>query len=244
MGTTTGPRLAPVIEDAWLRDTGQTYLDRAEAGRELARRLRPHVAQDAIVIAIPCGGVPVGAAVAQELGKPLEVAVVLRLSTPWGTRSGAGAVGFDGRAVFETELLSTLDLAPGQLDNCVAETQREVRARIDRFEAAVGRAPLPARFGPVPPPVSGRDVILVDDELVSPVTVRAAVDALRRQGPRRIVLGVPSGMHSAIQEVRALVDLVVCPILQHGAMKPAFVKSRLVTEEEARHQLGALTFPA
>lgn len=246
MDTTAGTTLAPIIEDVWLRDAGHTYLDRAEAGRELASRLRPHVAQDAIVVAIPCGGVPVGAAIARELGRPLEVAVVMRLRTPWGTRSGACAVGFDGRAVFADELVPLLGLTQAELDECVSETRREVRARIDRFEHAAGRAPVPAQFAPVPPPVGGRDVILVDDELISPLTVRAAVEGLRQLGPRRIVLAVPTGLESSIPEVRSLVDLVVCPNLQHadlGAMKPAFVRARLVTELEARELVGELRPP-
>lgn len=246
MDTTARATLAPVIEDLWLRDAGQPYLDRADAGRALAARLRPHIRPEAIVVAIPSGGVPVGLAIAQELSRPLEIAVAMRLATPWGTCSAAAAVGFDGGVVLAEDLLPMLGLTPAELEDCVERTRAEVEARIRRFEAAVGRAPAPAGFPPVPPPVRGREVILVDEELNSPVAVQAAVEGLRRLEPLRIVLAVPSGTEAAVQALRSVVDLVVCPNLQHndGAPRSAFVQSRHVSEEEARELLGSFRLRA
>ena len=177
------------------------YRDRADAGRVLAGMLSAYAnREDVLVLALPRGGVPVGHEVAQALRAPLDVFLVRKLGVPGQEELGMGALASGGVRVLNDAVLRSLDIPP---DVVKAVTARE-RNELERRERLY-RDDLP------PPNVSGRTVILVDDGLATGSTMRAAVTALRRQGPARIVVAVPAAATATCNELRAEADEVVCP---------------------------------
>jgi putative phosphoribosyl transferase len=177
------------------RAAGERFRNRAEAGALLGRRLEAYAGRtDVLVLALPRGGVPVGLEVARALGAPLDAYLVRKLGLPGQEELAMGAIATGGARVLNEELVAHLGLAPSLIDR-VAEREGAELARRERLFR--GERP--------PPEVRGRVVILVDDGLATGSTMRAAVAALRGQGPARIVIAVPVAPE---QTAQALVDEV------------------------------------
>src|SRR5437763_9318584 len=116
------------------------FRDRAHAGRELAKLLADFRGAAALVLAIPAGGVPVAAAIAQELGLPLDVVPVSKVLYPWTTEAGYGAVAFDGSVLLDEAAIERHGLKPAQVDKAVADARTKVERRAARLRQ--GRAAL------------------------------------------------------------------------------------------------------
>ena len=114
------------------------FADRAHAGRVLADLMRPLAIRDPLLLAIPAGGVPVAAAMARALGWPLDVAVVSKITLPWNTESGYGAVAFDGSVLLNDALAQECALSPEQIADGIAATRRKVERRVKRLRAGLG----------------------------------------------------------------------------------------------------------
>jgi predicted phosphoribosyltransferase len=176
------------------------FRDRFDAGRQLAERLM-HCAgrDDVIVLALPRGGVPVGYEVAEALGAPLDVFLVRKLGVPGHEELAMGAIASGGVRVLNEQVVRML--RPTESDVRRVETQelRELERREAEYRG--GRPPLDVR---------GKTVILVDDGLATGSTMRAAVAALRRLGPARIVVAVPVGARETCAEFEGEADEAVC----------------------------------
>ncbi len=175
------------------------FRDRRDAGRQLARALTALEGENPVVLALPRGGVPVGAEVARHLHAPLDVLVVRKIGLPSQPELGVGAVGEGGVSVFNDRLLDDLGLVASDLAEVTRREVREVHRRVERY-----RGDRPAAS------VTGRTVVLVDDGVATGFTVRAAIEFLRRQGAARILVAVPVGGRRAIAELSGLADQVVC----------------------------------
>ena len=162
------------------------FRDRADAGRRLADRLVSLELNDPSVLAVPAGGVPVGAQIAQRLSAPLDLIIVRKIRIPWNPEAGFGAVTSGGDALLNPRLTPVLGLNDTDIQRLadVARTEVAQRERIFRGERAH-------------PALSGRTVILVDDGLASGYTMLAAVRSVRRRGPSTIVVAVPAASGSA-----------------------------------------------
>jgi predicted phosphoribosyltransferase len=175
------------------------FHDRREAGRALARALREHPGiEDALVLALPRGGVPVAYEVARELHLPLDVFVVRKLGVPGEEELAMGALASGGLVVLNPGVVRACHVSQAAVDAAVARQQPE----IDRREALY-------RAGEPPLPVAGRTLILVDDGLATGSTIRAAVRALHPLAGR-VVVAVPVAAPATCEELRAEVDEVVC----------------------------------
>jgi predicted phosphoribosyltransferase len=175
------------------------FENRAAAGRALAEALARLDPPAPVVLAAPRGGVPVAAPVAERLGAPLEVLVVRKIGAPNAPELAAGALveGPDG-LVLNEPLLAELGL-----------TARDLAPIIERERAELARRR--ARYGGAPrTPLAGRSAILVDDGIATGATVRAALIALGRERPARLVLAVPVAPPDVLDELAPLVDDVVC----------------------------------
>ncbi|MGE5280967.1 MAG: phosphoribosyltransferase [Chloroflexota bacterium] len=184
------------------------FEDRRDAGRRLAEELMPLAGEQPVVVALPRGGVPVGREVADALGAPLEILAVRKLGAPHNPEYGIGAIAEDGTRVFDPEALAVLGIDGGVLDAIVARESAELERRVEAYRG--GRPPLS---------LAGRTAIVVDDGVATGVTDTAALRAIRRQGPRRLVLAVPVCAPDSAARLREEADEVVCllePPLLYG----------------------------
>ena len=138
------------------------FKDREHAGALLGDMLSGYSFDNGIVFAIPSGGVPVGKVVANRLGFPLDVAVVSKITLPWNTEAGYGAVAFDGTCTMNRILIDHLPLSESQIEEGIRKTRSKVSRRSRMFR----------KDGPFPD-LKGRPVILVDDGLASGFTITA-----------------------------------------------------------------------
>ncbi|MGB7543530.1 MAG: phosphoribosyltransferase family protein [Burkholderiales bacterium] len=208
-----------------LRDALQVFRDRADAGRVLASMLEPYKDRNALVLAIPSGGVPVAAEIARALGAELDVAVVSKILLPWTTESGFGAVAFDGSVWIDERAARNYDLKQEDVAQSLADAKEKVARRVERLRA--GRPPLE---------VKSRPVILVDDGIAAGSTVRTAIAALRHAGAGEIIVAVPTGHRRAVTEIAKLADAVYCANVRASsrfAVAEAYEEWRDVSESEA-----------
>ncbi|MEA2413827.1 MAG: putative phosphoribosyl transferase [Thermoanaerobaculia bacterium] len=177
------------------------FRDRIEAGQLLGRELaaRFGAIDDAIVLALPRGGVPVGYEVAKALGTPLDVFIVRKLGVPGHEELAMGAIASGGVRVLNRDVLDYARVTQQQLDAVTAREERELSRREAEYRG--NRAPLDVR---------GRTVIIVDDGLATGSTMRAAVQALRAMEPKRVIVAVPVGAAQTCEDFREIVDEIVC----------------------------------
>jgi predicted phosphoribosyltransferase len=176
------------------------FRNRTEAGQLLAARLTAYANRpDVLVLALPRGGVPVASEVARALQAPLDVFLVRKLGVPGHEELAMGAIASGGVRVLNEEVVHALEIP----EEVIAIVAAEERQELERRERTY-RGDRPA------PDVRGRTVILVDDGLATGSTMRAAVAALRRQRPARIVVAVPVGSSETCAELQAEADEAVC----------------------------------
>jgi erythromycin esterase-like protein/predicted phosphoribosyltransferase len=178
------------------------FRDRREAGRVLAEKLAAYANRpDVIVLALPRGGVPVAYEVARRLVAPLDVFVVRKLGVPGYEELAMGAVATGGVRMLNDQLVERLGI-PEQMIDAVAARERQELARRERLY----------RGGSPPPDLRSRTVILVDDGLATGATMSAAIEALRKLNPARIVVAVPTASPDTCEEMKAKADEVICAI--------------------------------
>ncbi len=176
------------------------FRDRSEAGRNLAEKLHAYANQpEVLVLALPRGGVPVAWEIARALHAPLDVFLVRKLGAPGHEELAIGAIASGGVRVLNEQVVRSLQISTAMLDQVTAAEQQELERRERLYR---GDRPAPA--------VPGRTVILVDDGLATGATMRAAVEALRRQDPAQIVVAVPVGSPETCAELNGVADSVVC----------------------------------
>jgi len=179
---------------------------REEAGERLARELsRSYAGADATVLAVPRGGVPVGAPVALALSAPLDVIIPRKIPIPWQPEAGFGAVTADGTIVLNEDMVPYLDLTTEEIEQAAQQVQREIQRRTRLYR---GDRP--------PPTIAGKLVILIDDGLASGLTMVAAIRSLRPGGPERVVVAVPVAPRTSLERVDAEADDVICLIEQQA----------------------------
>jgi predicted phosphoribosyltransferase len=187
-----------------LRNRLRVFRDRISAGRVLAGMLEEFQGSHALVMGIPAGGVAVAVEITRELHLPLDIAVVSKITLPWNTEAGYGAVAFDGTVMLNEELVSRLNLSDQEAQTGIKNTQEKVSRRVTMFR---GDRPLPD---------FKRPIILVDDGLASGFTLRVAIKALRRNGATNIILAVPTAHSESLQMILEEVEAIYCPNLRSG----------------------------
>ena len=182
------------------------FRDRHDAGQRLVHDLRHYARRpDVVVLALPRGGVPVGFEVASALAAPLDVFVVRKLGLPWHEELAMGAIASGGVHVLDRGLIRVAGVSDAELARVIASEEAELqrRERLYRGDRAF-------------PDVRGKTVILVDDGLATGATMRVAVEALRLEGPARIVVAVPVAAPDTCGAFRVVADEVVCATTPEG----------------------------
>jgi len=203
--------------------------NRKAAGLALAEALREYKGRDdVIVLGLPRGGVPVAVEVAKALGAELDLMLVRKLGTPGQRELAMGAIASGGSRVMNQDVVHTLNISEDDISQ-VEESERKELQR--REQAYRGKRPWPE--------LANRCVILVDDGLATGATMRAAVDAVRQDGPAHLVVAVPVAPSDTIEMLRKRVDNVVC--LAEPAYFRAiglwYVDFSQVSDDEVRHIL-------
>jgi putative phosphoribosyl transferase len=206
-----------------LRNRVHVFQDRQEAGEVLASMLERYRDSDALVLAVPAGGVAVGAVIARTLNLALDVAIVSKITLPWNTESGYGAVAFDGTVLLNHDFLARLHLSHQDIEGGIASTRIKVSRRMETFR---GHHPLPDLRRPV---------ILVDDGIASGFTLLTAVEALRKAGSEEVIVAVPTAHEESLARILEQVDVIYCPNRRGGwsfAVADAYDHWRDVGEQE------------
>ncbi len=177
----------------------RTFLDRRDAGRQLAGRLSALADADSVVLALPRGGVPVAHEIASRLGASMDVLLVRKLGVPWQPELAFGAVSTGGVTVLNDEVMRAAGLG-----------REEIDAVIDRERAELERRERLYRGERAPVDVSGRTVVLVDDGIATGSTVRAALRALSARGAARTIVAAPVAAPETVEALRREADDVVC----------------------------------
>jgi predicted phosphoribosyltransferase len=175
------------------------FRDREDAAHLLVQRLKGYPFHDPVVLAIPRGGVVIGAVLARELGAELDVVLSRKLRDPFQPELAIGAVAEDGQVYLEPRVREALELTDGYL----SEEQRYQLVEIERRKKL---------FRKVRPPVTvkGRSAIVTDDGIATGSTMIAALETIGAQQPHELIVAVPVAPFGRLAEIRRRCDDVVC----------------------------------
>lgn len=181
-------------------DRTMKFHDRREAGRLLAQQLAEFAGdKDALVLALPRGGVPVGYEIARALSVPLDIFLVRKLGVPGQEELAMGAIASGGVRVLNEDVIQYAGISGETIEEV---TRRETGILEKRDRLYRGAQPKPE--------IAGRKVILVDDGLATGSTMRAALMAVRQQNPSRIIVAAPVASQTTCESFEHLADDVAC----------------------------------
>ena len=207
----------------------ELFRSRADAGKRLAERLLDYEGEDVVVLAIPRGGVPVGAEVARRLNARLDVIIPRKIPIPWNPEAGFGAITADGTIVLNQRMVKNLGLSKDEIQRAADEVREEIERRTREY-----------RDDRPPTDVKGKTVILVDDGLASGYTMLAAIESVRKHNPVRVIVAVPVASSAAARLVSARVDGMVALVTSERlpfAVAEFYGEWRDLTDEETEGYL-------
>ncbi len=208
------------------------FRDRIDAGQVLARLVAERRFDRPVVLALPRGGVPVAAEVARRIGAPLDLVMVRKIGVPGQPELAAGAV-VDGD---RPEIIVNDDIARH------ARLTRDDIERLSKPELdTIARRRASYLKGRPPVDLAGRSAIVVDDGIATGATMRAALRAVRRQRPARVVLAVPVAEADSLAALRDEVDEVICPVVPayFGAVGAFYDRFDQTTDDEVIRLMAA-----
>lgn len=175
------------------------FRNRTHAGQLLAESLTKYADRDdVIVLGLPRGGVPVAYEVAKSLHVPLDVLVVRKLGVPGYEELAMGAIASGGVQVVHHDVMRAMGIPRAELEAEAAVQLKELHRRELAYRGHTGT-----------PEIEGRIVILVDDGIATGYTLRAAVQALRQQRPKQLIIAVPTAAPDSCAELRPMVDELI-----------------------------------
>jgi predicted phosphoribosyltransferase len=204
------------------------FKDRRDAGRQLAQRLVAYRGQDAVVVALPRGGVVLGHEVAHALALPLDIIITRKIGHPLSPEYAIGAVDEHGTNILNTE--ETISLDRSWLKSEIAAQKIEARRRSILYRKA-----RPAHD------FAGKIVIVVDDGIATGYTMRLAIKVIKQQRPRKVVVAVPVASHEAIISLAGEVDEVITieyPETFMGSIGAYYHEFEQVSDAEVARLLG------
>lgn len=205
------------------------FRDREDAGKQLAEFVGPVLPADSVVLALPRGGVAVGAPIADALGAPLVPLVVRKLPIPISPEMGFGAVAIDGTRVLNEDVVRAFGISDSEVERITREVTREVRRRAREYVGS-----------DEPPDVAGRHVIIVDDGLATGFTAIVGARMVRKQDPASLTLAVPVSPADSIDAVSRFFDEIYCLCVQESygfAVASYYDDFRDMSDDEVRRSL-------
>jgi putative phosphoribosyl transferase len=174
------------------------FKDRLSAGKALIKPLEKYMGDDVIVLGIPRGGVPIGYPIAKALKAPLDVIIPRKLPVPWSPEVGFGAVTSTGDVLLNPEIAGEMRLGESEIKAIAADVYKEILRRMRIYR---GNKPLPS--------LREKTVIITDDGLATGFTMIAAIESVRKQGPKKVIAAAPVSPKDAADKVRKYADEVV-----------------------------------
>lgn len=175
------------------------FRDRADAGKQLAKRLIIYKNTNSIILALPRGGVPVAFEIAKALHLPMSVIIARKIGAPGNPEFGIGAISENAVSVLDEKSINSLQITDEKLVQLIRHEAGELKRRIDMY-----------RDGKSLPDVSGKNTILIDDGLATGVTAQAAIGALRKFGPQKIIFASPICSPDNIKKIKTMADKIIC----------------------------------
>ncbi len=204
------------------------FKNRAHAGRELSKHIDPSGFVNPIVLALPRGGVPVGYEIAQTFHVPLDVIVVRKLGAPGQEEFGIGAIAENNVRVLDNQSIALLGISTEYVDQVSKQEEEEMLRRIQLY-----------RNGKPLPSLNGRTVILSDDGLATGVTARAAIEAVKKQHPERIIFAIPVCAWDTATRLSQDVDSLICVLTPYDFLSVGswYQEFDQVTDDEVKKLL-------
>jgi putative phosphoribosyl transferase len=183
-----------------LRPKEIPFRDRTDAGRQIAEKLMPYIAEDPLILALPRGGVPVAYEVAKKLGAPLDTVPARKIGSPRSPQFAVGAIAPGGVLILDEASLQMAGLTQQDVAPVIEVEKREMERREARFQS--GRRSAGHSAG---------TVILVDDGLATGMTATAAVESVMKTlKPRKVIFAAPICARDTVELLNAIVDEVIC----------------------------------
>jgi predicted phosphoribosyltransferase len=177
------------------------FKDRIDAGKQLAEKLKDHVGRDGIVLAIPRGGVIVGAEIARSLGLDFDLIVPRKIGSPQNPEVAIGAVTQDGSVLLNRHLVDMFGISESELQELVSREIKEIERRRSLYGA-----------GETTGDYAGRQIVVVDDGVATGHTMFASLRSARKLHPKELILAIPVAPRETLEELKKEVDYVVCLI--------------------------------
>ena len=219
-----------IIDLPLLREKTYVFSDRFHAGDILSDMIQSVADSSGLLLGIPAGGVPVACRIQKKIGLEMDLAVVSKITLPWNTEAGYGAVAFDGTVRLNQRMLAHGSLTEEQIQQGTQKTLQKVKRRMKMLRAEKSF-----------PKLNQRTAILVDDGLASGFTMRVAIESIKNSGAKSIIVAVPTGHQESVLAIAEYVDRVFCPNIRSGlryAVADAYQHWSDVTEDELMDSLN------
>jgi putative phosphoribosyl transferase len=221
-----------LIEEVLLQDREHIFRDRSEAGLLLSQKLSVYRGSDAIILAIPSGGLPVAFEIMQALGILLDLIIVRKIQIPGNPEVGFGAMDPDGEVILNQSLLDHIGLTKQEISTQIRKTEDVIKKRVHVFR---GDKSFPS--------IEQKIVFIVDDGLASGYTMLAAIHFIKRRRPFNIIVAVPTASKRTVDSILPEVDELVCLNIRSGypfAVADAYENWYDLTDEDVLAMLRAI----
>ena len=224
-------------------NTSRLFLDRTEAATMLAEKVKPIIQKEVrrnkeddqrlIILAIPRGGVVTGDVVASVLNAELDIIVSRKVGAPFNSELAIGAVMYDGSFFPNTDIIENLNISKEYIEDQISQQMKEIARRLRRFRASKhGYSNL-----------EGKTIVLVDDGIATGATMFAAIQWIKKQNPKELIVAVPVAPRDTMDKLRQIVDkiVVVHAPVSFGAVGAFYQDFSQVTDEEVAQIMSKYT---
>ncbi|HDQ22649.1 MAG TPA: phosphoribosyltransferase [Candidatus Uhrbacteria bacterium] len=176
------------------------FKNRQDAGQKLAQKLKEFKGQkNALLLALPRGGVVVAFEIAKELNLPLDLVVPRKIGAPFNEEYAIGAITESGEGIFDQEAIASLNVTKDYLDKEVATEKKEAQRRLKTY-----------RQNQPPLNLKNKTVIIVDDGIATGLTMRAAIKSAKEKKAKKIIVAVPVTARDSLKTIEKEADKVIC----------------------------------
>ncbi len=202
------------------------FQNRKEAGRKLADKLAKYTDEkDIIVLALPRGGVAIGIEIAKKIGASLDVIITRKIHFPREPEIAIGAIAENGKVALNDQIVKSYNIPQSYLDEEICIQKAEIERRLIAYRGGKKLA-----F------IKDKIIILVDDGVATGFTIIAAINALKEEGIKKLIVAVPVSPQDTFLKLKSLVDEIICLEIPEDflAIGNYYSKFKQLTDEEVK----------